>query len=49
MLALSLASSVDLRDVQITVCDADPRTTMRADRAPQNLNRHPNDILAANM
>ena len=29
--------------------DADPRTTMRYDRARQNLDRHPNYILAADM
>jgi hypothetical protein len=28
---------------------ADPRTTMRYDRARQNLDRHPNYILAAYM
>jgi len=28
---------------------ADPRTTMRYDRARKNLDRHPNDILAAYM
>ena len=40
---------VDLRDVQIVTCHADPRTTMRYDRARQNLDRHPNYILAAFM
>ena len=39
----------DLRDVQIAARHADPRTTMRYDRARQNLDRHPNYILAANM
>ena len=29
--------------------DADPRTTMRYDRARKNLDRHPNYILAAYM
>jgi hypothetical protein len=38
---------VDLRDVQIAARDADPRTTMRYDRARKNLDRHPNYILAA--
>jgi len=28
---------------------ADPRTTKRYDRARKNLDRHPNDILAAYM
>jgi integrase/recombinase XerD len=32
-----------------TMLDADPRTTMRYDRARQNLDRHPNYILAAFM
>jgi len=41
--------SVDLRDVQIAARHADPRTTMRYDRARQNLDRHPNYILAAYM
>src|SRR5205807_3661880 len=40
---------VDLRDVQIAARHADPRTTMRYDRARQNLDRHPNYILAAYM
>ena len=30
-------------------CVADPRTTMRYDRARKNLDRHPNYILAAYM
>ena len=38
-----------LRDVQIAARHADPRTTMRYDRARQNLDRHPNYILAAYM
>jgi integrase/recombinase XerD len=38
---------VDLRDVQIAARHADPRTTMRYDRAGQNLDRHPNYILGA--
>ncbi len=45
----SLDAGVDLRDVQIAARHADPRTTMRYDRARQNLDRHPNYILAAYM
>ena len=44
-----LDAGVDLRDVQITARHADPRTTMRYDRARKNLDRHPNYILAASM
>jgi integrase len=44
-----LDAGVDLRDVQIAARHADPRTTMRYDRARQNLDRHPNYILAACM
>jgi site-specific recombinase XerD len=44
-----LDSGVDLRDVQIAARHADPRTTMRYDRARKNLDRHPNYILAAYM
>jgi hypothetical protein len=40
---------VDLRDVQIAARHADPRITMRYDRASKNLDRHPNYILAAYM
>ena len=40
---------VSLRDVQIAARHADPRTTMRYDRARKNLDRHPNYILAAYM
>ena len=36
---------VDLRNVQIAARHADPRTTMRYDRARKNLDRHPNYIL----
>ncbi len=39
----------DLRDVQTAARHADPRTTMRYDRARNNLDRHPNYILAAYM
>jgi site-specific recombinase XerD len=45
----SFDAGVDLRDVQIAARHADPRTTMRYDRARQNLDRHPNYILAAFM
>lgn len=38
-----------LRDVQIAARHPDPRTTMRYDRARQNLDRHPNYTLAAFM
>jgi integrase/recombinase XerD len=36
-----LDAGVDLRDVQIAARHADPRTTMRYDRARKNLDRHP--------
>jgi hypothetical protein len=39
-----LDAGVDLRDVQIAARHADPRTTMRYDRARQNLDRYPNYI-----
>jgi len=42
-------AGVDLRDVQIAARHADPRTTMRYDRARTTLDRHPNYILAAYM
>jgi hypothetical protein len=44
-----LDAGVDLRDAQIAARHADPRTTMRYDRARKNLERHPNYILAAYM
>jgi integrase/recombinase XerD len=44
-----LDAGVDLRDVQIAARHADPRTTMRYDRARNNLDRHPNYILASFM
>jgi integrase len=44
-----LDAGVDLRDVQIAARHADPRTTMRYDRARQNLDRHPHYILAVFM
>jgi integrase/recombinase XerD len=49
LLSTSFDAGVDLRDVQIAARHADPRTTMRYDRARQNLDRHPNYILAAYM
>ena len=45
----SFDAGVSLRDVQIAARHADPRTTMRYDRARTNLDRHPNYILAAYM
>ncbi|WP_436536893.1 tyrosine-type recombinase/integrase [Actinoplanes sp. HUAS TT8] len=44
-----LDARVSLRDVQIAARHADPRTTIRYDRARKNLDRHPNYILAAFM
>jgi site-specific recombinase XerD len=44
-----LDAGVDLRDVQIDARHADTRTTMRYHRARNNLDRHPNYILAAYM
>jgi site-specific recombinase XerD len=44
-----LDAGVDLRDVQIAARHADPRTTMRYDRARKNLDRHSNYVLAAYM
>src|SRR3954447_22504032 len=44
-----LDAGVDLRDVQIAARHADPRTTMRYDRARKNLDRHAKYILAAYM
>ncbi|WP_255472819.1 tyrosine-type recombinase/integrase [Micromonospora sp. MP36] len=44
-----LDAGVSLRDVQIAARHADPRTTMRYDRARKNLDRHPNYILAEYM
>ena len=44
-----LDAGVSLRDVQIAARHADPRTTMRYDRARKNLDRHANSIPAAFM
>ena len=44
-----LDAGVSLRDVQIAARHADPRTTMRYDRARKDLDRHANYILAAYM
>jgi hypothetical protein len=40
-------AGVDPRDVQIAARHANPRTTIRYDRARKNLDRPPNYILAA--
>ena len=45
----ALDAGVPLRDVQEAASHADPRTTMRYDRARNNLDRHPNYVLAAYM
>jgi len=42
-----LDAGVDLCDVQIAARHADPRIIVRCDRARTNLDRHPNEILAA--
>lgn len=42
-----LEAGVHLRDVQIVARHADPRTTMRYNRARKNPDRHPNYILVA--
>jgi len=44
-----LDAGVNLRDVQIAARHADPRTTMRYDRARKHPDCHPNYILAAYM
>jgi integrase/recombinase XerD len=44
-----LDAGVSRRDVRIAARHADPRTTMRYDRAGKNLDRHPTYILAAYM
>ena len=43
----ALDAGVPLRDVQEAASHADPRTTMRYDRARQSLDRHANYIVAA--
>jgi hypothetical protein len=48
-LPVSFDAGVSLRDVQIAARHADPKTTVRYDRARKNLDRHPNYILAAYM
>jgi len=42
-----LDAGVDLRDVQIAARHADPRTTMRYDRARVSLDRHATYIVSA--
>ena len=44
----TIDAGLDLRDVQFAR-HADPRTTMRYDRARKHLDRHPNYILASYM
>lgn len=44
-----LDAGVDLLDVKVDARHADPRTSMRDDRARKNLDRHPNYTLAAYM
>jgi integrase/recombinase XerD len=46
-LTTSFASGVPLRDVQEAASHADPRTTMRYDRARVSLDRHATYIVAA--
>jgi len=45
MLDSAAGSTIQLRDVQIAARHADPRTTMRYDRARNQLDRHPNYVL----
>jgi len=47
LLSTSLDAGVPLRDVQEAAPHADPRTTMRYDRARGSLNRHATYIVAA--
>jgi hypothetical protein len=44
-----LDAGVSLRDVPIAARHADPRTTMRYDRARRNLDRHPDYVLVVYM
>jgi integrase/recombinase XerD len=46
---MSAARNLGRFNVQIAARHADPRTTMRYDRARKNLDRHANYILAAYM
>jgi integrase/recombinase XerD len=46
-LTTSLDAGVPLRDVQEAASHADPRTTMRYDRARTSLDRHATYIVAA--
>jgi hypothetical protein len=45
----AVGTAIQAVAVNATARHADPRTTMRYDRARQNLDRHPNYILAAYM
>jgi len=47
MLSTSFDAGVPLRDVQEAASHADPRTTMRYDRARTSLDRHAIYIVAA--
>jgi integrase/recombinase XerD len=47
LLSTSLDAGVPLRDVQEAASDADPRTTMRYDRARGSLDRHAIYVVAA--
>ena len=47
LLSTSFDAGVPLRDVQEAASHADPRTTMRYDRARASLDRHATYIVAA--
>jgi integrase/recombinase XerD len=47
LLSTSLDAGVPLRDVQEAASHADPRTTMRYDRARGSLDRHATYVVAA--
>jgi integrase/recombinase XerD len=47
LLSTSLDAGVPLRDVQEAASHADPRTTLRYDRARASLDRHATYIVAA--
>jgi integrase/recombinase XerD len=49
MLSTSLDAGIPLRDVQEAASHADPRTTMRYDRARTLLDRHAPYIVAAHV